>query len=226
MLRTNKTKMIITIDGPAGAGKSTVAKSVAAALGFAFLDTGATYRAGALLGIRAKLDWSQDQTPQLLQLLKTATITVRNGRTWLNEEDITDVIRDETVTQHVKYLADNPAIRDVFVRLQRELAASLLETYSGIVTEGRDQGTVVFPEAACKFYLTASESERARRRVEEIRQRGGVADFDTILEQIQIRDTRDSTRAAGPLKQPAEAIVIYSDSMTADEVVQYIVHSL
>ncbi|MFW5692610.1 MAG: (d)CMP kinase, partial [Thermoguttaceae bacterium] len=150
--------MIITIDGPAGAGKSTVAKAVARRLGFRFLDTGAMYRAVALAGLRAGVDWSEPD--ELARVAEGLHIEVDGERTLLDGEDVTDAVRQSDVTAVTRYAADNPRVRDRLVQLQRELAAG-----RDVVTEGRDQGTVAFPEAERKFFLTAGPEERARRRL-------------------------------------------------------------
>ena len=148
--------MIITIDGPAGSGKSTVARTLAKRLGFRFLDTGAMYRAVALAGVRAGVDF--DRPEQLAWLAEKIELDVSENRVLLDGHDVTQAIRTSEVTAVTRHAADNPAVRELLVRLQRKAAAG-----ENIVTEGRDQGSVVFPDAPCKFFLTASAEERARR---------------------------------------------------------------
>ena len=209
--------MLITIDGPAGAGKSTVAKLLALALHLEYLDTGAMYRAVAFLGLRCNIPWNEPD--QLTEAARKAKIDSRFGLTFLDEDDITEAVRSVEVTQNTKYAAGNPAIREIMVNKQREIAARIIEEGSGLVTEGRDQGTAVFPKADYKIYLTASPEERAKRRLDELKARGENMDFDVLLEQINERDAQDKARTVGPLCQPPDAIVLHSDSMSIHDVV-------
>lgn len=209
---------IITIDGPAGAGKSTLAKKLADLLNFAFLDTGAMYRAAALLGIRKNVDWNSPV--EFLKLVKECEISVQNGRTFLDGEDVSEQIRFENVTEKVRYASDNPEIRAVLVDLQRKSAYSHC---GGVVTEGRDQGTVVFPDAKYKFFLTATPEERARRRTAEMLSRGEKADYEAVLRSINERDARDAARAVGPLAEPPDAVRINSDGKSIDDVLNELI---
>jgi cytidylate kinase len=208
--------MIVTIDGPAGAGKSTVAKRLARRLGFEYLDTGAMYRAVALLGLRHQVDWNRPDL--LLELAEGSLPDARAGRTYLGEEEVTDAVRSEQVTQHTRFAADHPGVRQLLVRRQREISRG-----RDIVTEGRDQGSLVFPRADCKIFLTATPPERARRRQGEIEKRGERADYQKILDQIRRRDHRDSRREVGPLVMPEDAVEVVTDGMSIEEVVQRLV---
>src|SRR6516162_1587574 len=149
--------MIVTLDGPAGAGKSTAARELARRLGFRFLDTGAMYRAVALAALRAGLSW--DDTTALAALARSVTIELRGDHVLLDGQDVTADIRRSQITALTHYAASNPGVREHLVQLQRAAAGS-----DNIVAEGRDQGTVVFPNSQCKIFLTASPGERARRR--------------------------------------------------------------
>jgi cytidylate kinase len=204
--------MIITIDGPAGAGKSTVAKRLAVLLGFDYLDTGAMYRAVALCGLRKNVVWGNPD--ELVVIAEKIQIRVESGRTFVDGEDVSDAVRSAEVTEKTRFAANHPAIRAIMVRWQQAAAQG-----KNIVTEGRDQGTVVFPNAGCKIYLTATPEERARRRVQDYEQRGEKADFDEILQQINRRDTDDMAREVGPLREPSDAIRVVTDGMTINEAV-------
>ena len=204
--------MVITIDGPAGAGKSTVSRALAERLGYEFLDTGAIYRAVALDGIRAAIDWTNDA--EVAGRLDGMQIRLEGEEVWLNDEQVTREIRTSEVTEDVHWAADNPLVRAHLVVLQRQVADG-----SNFVTEGRDQGTVAFPEAICKVFLTASASERAQRRCDELRRRGESVSYEHVLEQQQLRDERDSNRQVGRLVAAEDAIPLSTDGLSQDEVV-------
>lgn len=204
---------VVTIDGPAGGGKSTTAKTLAKRLDFDYLDTGAMYRTVALLGLKHGVDW--DDPDALVELAKGHRIENRHGKTTLDGEDVSDAIRSSEVTQMTHYAADNPQIREIMLPLQRQSADG-----RDLVTEGRDQGTAVFPDAFCKFYLTASPEVRARRRMADLKRQGETPDFDELLRLIRLRDERDSTRSVGPLREPADAVSIDSGPLSAEQVVE------
>jgi cytidylate kinase len=204
--------MIVTIDGPAGAGKSSAARALARRLGFEFLDTGAMYRAVTLAGLRAGLDLCDQQA--LAGLLSTLQLEMPPGRVLLNGEDVTGLIRTAEVTAHSGKVADSPVVRRHLVRLQRTIAAG-----RDMVCEGRDQGTVVFPDAVCKFFLTADPQERAHRRQREMAARGEVVGWEKILQAQQERDRRDEARQLAPLVPAAHAIVVDTTHLSLDQVV-------
>ena len=216
--------MIITIDGPAGAGKSTVAKLLAMSLGYDYLDTGAIYRSIALLGLQHKVNWEgPGGAEQLVELARSAKIEVNNGRTFLNDVDVSDAVRSLLVTEATKYAADNPEIRQILVPIQQAIAAKVVAVGGGIVTEGRDQGSAVFPNADKKIFLTASPEERAKRRLKELQSRDQSVDLQAILEQINARDARDRARTVGPLTEPKDAFVCNTDGMGVLQVVDLLV---
>ena len=198
--------MIVTIDGPAGAGKSTVAKLLAEKLGFDFLDTGAMYRCVALQGLRQEVDLSDDEA--LAKIARTLDLEFDGAIVLLGGEDVTAGIRTPEVTSLIHYAADNLQVREAMVSLQRKLAFE-----DDVVTEGRDQGTVAFPEAECKFFLSASAEERARRRVEQMRQAGKDASLEEVLQQQNLRDQQDEAREIGGLKAADDALHVITDGM-------------
>lgn len=208
--------MIVTLDGPAGAGKSTIARKLADQLGFAFLDTGAMYRAVTLAAVRNHGPW--DDPARLADLARHCQIDMDGGNVRLNGEDVSELIRTNEVTSHIHHLADNPAVRQRMIELQRAIAVG-----KDLVTEGRDQGTIAFPNAECKIFLTASPAERAKRRVQELQARGERISVEEVLEQQNERDYRDSNRTFGRLEPAPDAIDICTDGMSPDEVVQRLV---
>jgi CMP/dCMP kinase len=207
--------MIVAIDGPAGAGKSSAARALAGRLGFRFLDTGAGYRALALAALRRELDWN-DATA-LAGLAKELHIEVGDTLVLLDGEDVTRTIRTLAVTTATHFAASNPAVRAHLVELQRRAAAD-----DDIVTEGRDQGTVVFPNARCKIFLTASPRERAARRFADLTARGEQVTFDDVLAEQNQRDERDAGREVGPLRPAHDAIEVVTDGLSPEQVVGHL----
>jgi cytidylate kinase len=205
--------MIVTLDGPAGAGKSSAAKTLAQHLGFEFLDTGAMYRAVTLAALRAGIDLGDQQA--LGELLKTLRLELPPGRVWLNGEDVTQAIRTGAVTKASGLIADSPVVRRRLVELQRAIAEG-----RDFVTEGRDQGTIVFPNAACKFFLKADATERARRRQRDMAARGEIVSFEEVLRAQEERDARDAARHIAPMVPAADAIILDSTKLTLEQVVE------
>lgn len=204
--------MIVTIDGPAGAGKSTVARLLAEKLGFRFLDTGAMYRAVAWAAARQGLAWD-DQTA-VAELAAHLPLVFDSHRILVDGQDVTLAIRSQEVTHNTRYVADNPLVRAQLVALQRRLAHG-----RHVVTEGRDQGTVAFPAAECKFFLIASPRERARRRWQQLQERGESMMLEDVLAQQNQRDARDARRACGPLTPAPDALIVDTDGLTQTQVV-------
>lgn len=204
--------MIVTIDGPAGAGKSSAARGLARRLGFRFLDTGAMYRAVTLAARQRGYDLSD--ADQLARLAGEIRVELAGDRVLLDGTDVTTAIRKFDITTAIHHAADNAAVRQQLVVWQREAAQG-----SDVVTEGRDQGTVVFPAAECKIFLTADEEERARRRHADLLSRGENIPFDEVLANQQLRDERDSGRAVGALRKADDAIEVSTDGLSPDEVI-------
>jgi cytidylate kinase len=213
--------MVITIDGPAGTGKSTVALAVAERLDFDFLDTGAMYRAIGLAAVRRQANLLDAR--ELAYIAKFSKITfdwtAHPPQVLLNEEPVGHLLRSGECTRAASYIAIVPAIRELLVLQQQRIGAER----GNIVTEGRDQGTIVFPDAKLKIYLDAAPHERARRRVAQLRSRGEIVDYNQILSDIVSRDRRDATRAMGPLSIPPGAEVIDTTSLSEPQVVDLII---
>lgn len=204
--------MIVTIDGPAGAGKSSVSRMLAARLEFRFLDTGAMYRAIAWSAIENAIELTDPDA--LARHAASLDIRIDGDRTLLNDVDISDKIRTEKVARSIRFVADHPEIRAQLVELQRETTSG--EDY---VTEGRDQGTIAFPDAACKIFLTATPVERARRRMLEIAETGDSATLEEVLANLRLRDHNDMKRPVGALRKAEDAVEVCTDNMTSAEVV-------
>ena len=204
--------MIVTIDGPAGAGKSSAAKGLAQRLGIAYLDTGAMYRAVTLAGLRANLDLTSQDA--LAKLIEDLLLEMPPGQVLLNHEDVTQAIRRPEVTTASAAIANSPVVRRRLVAWQRDIAKG-----QSIVCEGRDQGTIVFPDAACKFFLVADAEERARRRQKDLMSRGVVVSFETVLEEQEARDRRDAARDIAPMVPAADAILLDSTHLTLEQVI-------
>jgi len=208
--------MIITIDGPAGVGKSTAARGLADALGIAFLETGATYRAATLEALRSGVDLTDSDALVRSVCAADIHLGVESGRqrVLLNGRDVTEQLHSSEVSNNAHHVANNPACRDVLVQLQRRLGAEL----GDFVTEGRDQGTVVFPDADLKFFFQADPSVRAERRLADLAAAGESTDVQQVQADIEQRDQRDRGRNVGPLVRPDDAIDIDTTGKTIDQV--------
>jgi cytidylate kinase len=208
--------MIVTLDGPAGAGKSSTARALAARLGWCYMDTGAMYRAVALMALDRGIPL--DDSAGLAELAEAITIEFREGRVVVDGRDVSTEIRTDRITQATRPVADAPPVREAMKRVQRRMAEGM-----DVVTEGRDQGSVVFPAAALKVFLTASPEERARRRHHEEAARGNAASLEAILAAQSQRDEGDRTRAVGAMKPADDAVIVETDGLTAEEVVNRLV---
>ena len=210
------TEGLIAIDGPAGSGKSTVARAVAARLGVAHLDTGAMYRAVALAALRRGVDPGDEEA--VAEVARRAEIEVGDDKVVVDGVDATAEVRGREVSEAVSAVASNAEVRRELVRRQREWA----ESHSGGVVEGRDIGSVVFPDAGLKVYLTASDEVRAQRRAEE----GGEGDHEAVAADIARRDQLDSTRGSSPLVVAEGAAVIDTTGRSVEEVVEEVLARL
>jgi cytidylate kinase len=205
--------MIVTIDGPAGTGKSTVARRLAEVLGFDFLDTGAMYRMIALRVLSAGVD--PGDGARVVEILSQTRMDLSGGAYLMDGEPVEAQIRTAEVTRVASMVAQIPAVRTELVRRQREWAAG-----RKIVCEGRDQGTVAFPQAECKFFLTADPRERARRRHRDLKTQGRDVDFEELLREQAARDQRDEERVISPLKPAADAVLVDTTALNEEEVVE------
>lgn len=207
---------IITIDGPAGAGKSTVAKGLARKLHLAYLDTGAMYRALTLKAMQTNVDLESEDDLCAMARKTAIDLDSKDGKlcVFLDGNDVSEAIRTVEVTNNTFYVAQKPRVRGIMVEWQRAMGSR-----KGVVVEGRDVGTVVFPQASHKFYLDADIGERTRRRIEELRAKGNQVDADKLAGELQERDRKDLTRTVGPLKKADDAVVIDSTDLSVDEVI-------
>lgn len=202
----------IAVDGPAGSGKSTIAKLIAKQLGIIYLDTGAMYR--ALTYVLLKEGANVSDSEQIENELDKMDLKITPDAVWINGEEVTTQIRDPKVSHNVSAVAMNLKVREEMKRLQREIA-----NVNNVIMDGRDIGTNVLPNAKYKFYLVASVEERAKRRLKELLEAGHEGDLETIVGEIARRDQLDSEREHAPLKQAEDAILVDTTVMSIDEVV-------
>ncbi len=206
--------LVIAIDGPAGAGKSSVARKLADELGFAFLDTGALYRCVTLAVLRAGLPMDKNNDGEIQRFAESLSIDVDGDRVKLNGEDVTQAIRQPEVSAAIGRIADNVGVRRALTRQQRALTSG-----QRVVTEGRDQGTEVFPDSPCKIFLVASPEERANRRLKELQSRGIGVEYNDVLQQQIKRDREDQSRPVGALRKADDAIEVCTDNKSLEQVV-------
>jgi cytidylate kinase len=216
---------IITIDGPSGAGKSTISKLLAARLHYTYLDTGAMYRVVGLKVQRSGLDLEAEGAQEkLAKLLADINLSLAPGadgeetRAFLDGEDVSEAIRTPEMAMVASRVSAEPLVRKKLTEMQQKIGSK-----GSIVAEGRDMGTVVFPNAAHKFFLDATAEERARRRVRQLEEKGQDVQYDEILAQIVKRDRDDRNREIAPLKAAADAVIVDSSQMTIAQVVDFII---
>ncbi len=212
-------KIIIAIDGPAGSGKSTTAREVAAKLGYIYIDTGAMYRAAALAFKRMNLDFTDDD---FRKLMDSISIELKQGadgqKTFLNGEDVSFEIRTPEITKLVSPVSAHPIVREKLVEIQRQIASE-----GGVVMDGRDIGTVVFPNAPLKIYMVATPEARAERRTKELREKNIEADLEKIKKDLIARDKYDSTREHSPLRKADDAVEIDTSKLSIEQQTEKVV---
>jgi cytidylate kinase len=211
-----KSSLVVAIDGPAGAGKSTVSKRLTKELGYRLLDTGALYRTVALLAQRQTVEWSDEAALAAIAAGLDVEFTLVGDVNHLSVagEDLTESIRSPEISTGASVVSALPMVREALLELQRGLGRA-----GGVVAEGRDVGTVVFPDAQAKFYLTASDQVRAQRRYDELRAKGVEVDLESTLAEMRERDERDSGREVAPLAQAEDALLVDSSERSLDDVV-------
>ncbi|MCU7931673.1 MAG: (d)CMP kinase [Candidatus Thiodiazotropha sp. (ex Codakia rugifera)] len=210
---------VITVDGPSGSGKGTLAQRVAETLGWHFLDSGAIYRVLGVIVERAGI--SVDRADKIAELAVNMPVSFIQARALLGEEDVSDLIRTETAGNAASKVAAIPQVRDALLEWQRDYAKP-----PGLVADGRDMGTVVFPTAEVKIFLTASAEERALRRYKQLKEKGLGVNLARLTEEIRERDERDSNRSAAPLMAADQALQLDSTAMSMDEVYQQVMQKV
>ena len=209
-------KFIIAVDGPAGSGKNTISKIVAKKLGFTYLDTGAMYRMVTYAVLKNGINLENEN--ELIKLLDEIKLDIEKDKFYLDREDVSEVIRKEEVTNNVSKVAAIKLVREKLVCMQRDISKG-----KKVILDGRDIGTVVFPQAELKIFLVASPEERAKRRVKEFLEKGIDTNYEKVLEEIKERDHMDSTRKESPLTQAEDAVLIDTSFMNIDQVSEEII---
>ncbi|MEM1093506.1 MAG: (d)CMP kinase [Bacteroidota bacterium] len=219
--------MIIAIDGPSGSGKSSTAKAVANRLGYLFIDTGAMFRAVTWAMLDRHLPLTEENAQVMLAAFQ---LRMEPGgahvRVWVGTEEITDAIRTPEISANVSAVSSWGAVRSAMLHLQRQLAADQVEAGRGAVLDGRDIGTVVFPDADAKFFMVATPTVRAQRRQAELVSKGVVQPLEEVMADLVERDRKDSSRAIAPLKQAEDAIVVDTSAMAFEDQVEFILSAI
>jgi cytidylate kinase len=205
----------VAIDGPAGSGKSSICEIVSKKIGFTHIDTGAMYRAVTLEAMRRDIDLGDESQ---YNFIDSINLIYKNDKTLLEGEDVSDEIRSVPVTRNVSLVSSLKRVRDKMVDFQRESAK-----HGYVLMDGRDIGTVVLPNADCKIFLTATPEERAKRRLKELEEKSIKSDFKTVLEDIKLRDFKDSHRAIAPLKKADDAVEVDTTNMSIEQVCDRII---
>ena len=205
--------MIVTIDGPAGVGKSTVAKGLADRLGFRFLNTGAMYRAVTVACLRSGVNLQDPRA--VAEFARGVSLRFEDERIFADGQDATSELASEAVRDSIMHITDNPAVREHMVHLQRRMVAE-----ADYVSEGRDQGTVAFPDAVCKFFMTADPGERAERRLQQLTRQGQAMTLEAILDEQTERDRRDENRPVGPLRKAPDAVTVNTSRRSVQDVIE------
>lgn len=216
-MTNNHTPTVITVDGPSGSGKGTLCQLLAKKIGFHLLDSGALYRLVALAALNQQVDINNQQAMENVaaQLDVRFDTAAENTRILLNGEDVTNAIRSEIISMNASIVAAYPGVRKALLKRQRDF-----RQLPGLVADGRDMGTTVFPEADLKIFLTASAEARAQRRYKQLIEKGEEVDLDELIKDIQERDERDSNRTVSPLKPAPDAVLLDSTQMTIQEVLE------
>ncbi len=219
MTNTQPTSIpVIAVDGPSASGKGTVAQRVADALGFHYLDSGALYRVVAYATHQKGIAWNNESA--VAECAQTLTIEFKGDQVHLNQSDISNEIRTELIGKGASQVAVHPALRKALVDLQHSFRKA-----PGLLADGRDMGTVIFPDALLKIFLTASTETRAQRRHQQLLGKNQPADYQAILKDLQERDTRDKGRASAPLVMAKDALLLETDNLTIDEAVDFILQN-
>jgi len=214
----NKPIPVIAIDGPSASGKGTVAQRVASQLGFHYLDSGALYRIVALASQQAGVAWSDAEA--VAQCAKHLSIRFEHEQVWLNDQDVSEAIRSEAMGKGASQVAVHHALRQVLSSVQRNFRQA-----PGLVADGRDMGTVIFPDAVLKIFLTASTEVRAQRRYQQLLAKQQPADYQAILQDLLERDARDKNRASAPLVMAEDSILLETDQLSILEAVQQVMEN-